>query len=146
MNLSDSTYGWHGYRSGLSLYYYHTSQPQTETQEGYHVFFMTLFSSFIICTKSSELSLTSEMTLAVDLMLSKTTLLGEQSSTKLWITLGKPYTHCTNEAEASHCYRRLSRFRIFRIFIFTKAFCPWYEFYCSLQIFESATQRPKKEF
>ena len=28
VNLSDSTYGWHGYRAGLALYYFHPSMPQ----------------------------------------------------------------------------------------------------------------------
>ena len=81
VNISDSTYGWHGYRSGLSLYYYHWTQPQTEYQ---------------------ELSLTSEMTLAVELMMSRTTY------------LDRPFTHCSNDNEAEHCYRRLTEEKVLR--------------------------------
>ena len=79
VNITDSTYGWHGYRSGLSLYYYHWTQPQTEYQ---------------------ELSLTSEMTLAVELMMSRTTY------------LGNPYTQCSTDSESQHCYRRLTEQQI----------------------------------
>ena len=54
-NLSDSTYGWHGARTGLSLYYYHWEQESSERQ---------------------ELALTSDMVLTSSLTLKKTMLLG----------------------------------------------------------------------
>ena len=79
INMTDTTYGWHGYRSGLALYYYHWSQPQSE-------YF--------------ELSLTSEMTLAVELMMKKTELLGQ------------PYMECSRDLEANHCYRKLTETKI----------------------------------
>ena len=54
-NLSDTTYGWHGYVTGMSLYYYHWSQIPMERQ---------------------QLMLTSDMVLATSLGMRKTALLG----------------------------------------------------------------------
>ena len=33
MNLTDITFGWHGFRSGVGVYYYHWTQPQSELRE-----------------------------------------------------------------------------------------------------------------
>ena len=33
INTSDTTYGWHGYRSGVALYFHHWNRPQNEYQE-----------------------------------------------------------------------------------------------------------------
>ena len=54
-NLSDTTYGWHGYVTGMSLYYYHWLQIPMERQ---------------------QLMLTSDMVLATSLGMRKTALLG----------------------------------------------------------------------
>ena len=33
VNLTDITFGWHGFRSGVGVYYYHWTQPQSELRE-----------------------------------------------------------------------------------------------------------------
>ena len=33
LNQSDSSFGWHGLRSGFSLYYFHWTHPQSESRE-----------------------------------------------------------------------------------------------------------------
>ena len=33
MNLTDITFGWHGFCSGVGVYYYHWTQPQSELRE-----------------------------------------------------------------------------------------------------------------
>ena len=55
VNTSDTTYGWHGYRSGIAMYFHHWQRSQNEYQ---------------------EISLTSSMTLSVRLTMRKTELLG----------------------------------------------------------------------
>ena len=56
LNQSDSSFGWHGLRSGFSLYYFHWTHPQSE---------------------SRELSLTADMSIYTQLVMTREKYLGE---------------------------------------------------------------------
>ena len=64
---------WHGYRQGVALYFHHWNSPLSE---------------------HSELGLTSQMTLAVSLIMRQTHL------------LGSPFIECSNDPNAASCIKK----------------------------------------
>ena len=64
---------WHGYRQGVALYFHHWDSPLQE---------------------HSEIGLTSEMTLAMSLVMRQTHL------------LGSPFIECTNDPDAGSCIKK----------------------------------------
>ena len=71
--IRDLVPSWHGYRQGVALYYHHWDSPLKE---------------------HSELGLTSEMTLAMSLIMRQTHL------------LGSPFIECTDSPGAANCIKK----------------------------------------
>lgn len=79
INKTDSSFGWHGLRTGVSLYYFHWTHPQSE---------------------SRELSLTTDMSMYAQLVMTREKY------------LGKPFSVCSNEEDANRCYHRKTEQKI----------------------------------
>ena len=87
-NLSDASYGWHGSRTGIAVYYSHYLQEHNEDQEQGSLrkrwlIFGRPWLLVFLWSPGQELTLTSSMVLASSLTMTRTTL------------LGNPYTPCS---------------------------------------------------
>jgi len=85
VNLTDITFGWHGFRSGVGVYYYHWTQPQSELR---------------------ELSLTADMTLIAQLKMKKTILIE-----KSWWW---PFSKCSTKPNENFCEHKMTEMEIIR--------------------------------
>ena len=91
VNKSDWSYGWHGHRAGLALYYFDETILLNEHHELRYENMKNLRQN--LRQQNFMLSLTSDVTLHAQLMVTKTKL------------LGSPYTKCLPETQANKCYQ-----------------------------------------